>query len=546
MTEAILSVEQLKIGFKTRSGITPVVKGVNFRIGAGETLALVGESGSGKSLTALAIMQLLPPNAVIDVQSTVRLAQTDLLTQSEVAMRKVRGRRIGMIFQDAMAALNPVLTIGQQIEEVLHFHLQLPRRMRHARVLTLLDEVGIAEPESCAESYPHQLSGGMKQRAMIAMALACEPELLIADEPTTALDVTIQAQVLHLLRDLQAQRGMSMLFITHNLGIVYEMADTVAVMRQGEIVEHAQATAFFKQPQHEYSRALFSAVADWRIITPSDPPTCAPIVQVDDLKIHFPIRAGIFKRVVGYVKAVDGISFDLYPGRTLALIGESGSGKTTAGLGMLRLTNVTSGKILYEDHNIVNSSRRQLKSVRSDLQIIFQDPHSSMNPRMLIKDIIAEGMVAQCIGKTTVEREARVAELLMKVGLLPEHMYRYPHEFSGGQRQRICIARALALEPKLIVCDEPTSALDVSAQQRVLDLLQTIQRDTQIAYLLITHDFAVVAKMAHDIAVMYHGKIVEAGSVQQILSHPQHPYTQQLLAAVPRINHSHESLYEDR
>lgn len=546
MNQPVLSIEKLQIGIKTRSGLKPLVQNVNFAIHAGETLALVGESGSGKTLTALAIMQLLPPNLQIDLQSTIRLQQTDLLTQTEFAMRSVRGRRIGMIFQDAMTALNPVLTIGEQVDEVLRFHLNLPKNQRHARVLTALDEVGIEDPEMCARNYPHQLSGGMRQRAMIAMALACEPLLLIADEPTTALDVTIQAQVLKLLRDLQVQRGMSILFVTHNLGVVYEMANSVAVMRQGEMVEYERAAKFFKQPQHEYSKALFSAVADWRKLTPSSAPTTPPILTVADLKIHFPIRKGLFKRVVGHVKAVDGISLQLYAGRTLALIGESGSGKTTAGLGILHLTEITSGKMIYANQDFAQAKHRQLKALRSDVQIIFQDPHASMNPRMLIKDIIAEGMVAHGIGKNAAVREQRVAQLLSFVGLLPEHMHRYPHEFSGGQRQRICIARALAVEPKLIVCDEPTSALDVSAQELVLNLLQKIQQETQMAYLLITHDFAVVAKMAQDVAVMYHGQIVEAGPIQDVLLHPQHPYTQHLLAAVPRINNSSETLYENQ
>jgi peptide/nickel transport system ATP-binding protein len=384
----------------------------------------------------------------------------------------------------------------------------------------------------------------MKQRAMIAMALACEPELLIADEPTTALDVTIQAQVLALLKEIQQRRNMSILFITHNLGVVYQMADYVMVMREGVIVEQAAAETFFQRQQHPYSQQLFAAVADWRKIPSSEPAVGEPLVKIEDLKVHFPIRKGIFKRVVGAVKAVDGVSFSLYSGRTLALVGESGSGKTTTGLGILQLLSITSGSVTYQGEQLVGAHIQQLQKLRSKFQVIFQDPHSSMNPRMIVNDIIAEGMVTQKIGKNNAERDKMVEELLVKVGLEPEHRHRYPHEFSGGQRQRICIARALAVQPQFIVCDEPTSSLDVAVQQRVLKLLATLQSELQLAYLLITHDFAVVAQMAQDVAVMYQGKIVEIGAVEDILLNPQHPYTRKLLAAVPRFNHQREKVNE--
>lgn len=537
-----LQIDNLSINFKKHDGLIPVVKNISFNIEAGSTVALVGESGSGKTLTSLAIMQLLPLNAKIDPSSTIALDGLDLLTKSELLMRKIRGRKIAMIFQEAMTALNPVLTIGQQINEILKFHLALTDKQRQQRIQALLLEVGISNPVRLANNYPFELSGGMRQRAMIAMALACEPELLIADEPTTALDVTIQAQVLALLKEIQARRNMSILFITHNLGVVYHMADFVVVMRQGEIVEKNSAALFFLNPTHPYSQQLCSAVPDWRKITPSEPATGQPLVKIDKLKIYFPIHKGIFKRVVDEVKAVDGINLSLYRGRTLALVGESGSGKTTVGLGILQLLSITSGSVTYEGEQLVGAHIQHLQELRAKFQIIFQDPYSAMNPRMIINDIIAEGLLTQKMKKE--ERNQVVRELLVKVGLEPGHAYRYPHEFSGGQRQRICIARALAVQPQFIICDEPTSALDVSAQGRVLNLLQSLQQEFQLAYLMITHDFSVVAKMAQDVAVMHQGKIVEAGFVEDILLNPQHPYTRQLLAAVPHFNNTRVQIDE--
>ncbi len=539
--QRLLQIDDLCVGLKSRDEIRPIVKNVSFSIEAGKTLALVGESGSGKTLTSLSIMQLLPLNGVISQNSTIAFEGKDLLTCTELEMRKIRGGKIGMIFQEAMAALNPVLTIGHQINEVLRIHIPtMSRKQRHDKIAALLEEVGINDPSSCAKKYPFELSGGMKQRAMIAMALAGEPKFLIADEPTTALDVTIQKQVLDKLKEIQVQRKMGILFITHNLGVVYQMADYVVVMREGEVVEQAEAKQFFQNPQHPYSQQLLTAVADWRNILPCLPSTQKPIAQIENLKIYFPIRKGLLKRVVGSVKAVDGVSLNLYPGRTLALVGESGSGKTTTGLGILQLLSITDGSVIYKGEQLVNAQHAQLQKLRAKFQMIFQDPYSSMNPRMIVKDIIAEGMITQKIGKNEHERDKFVQDLLIKVGLDPEYRYRFPHEFSGGQRQRICIARALAVQPDCIICDEPTSSLDVTIQQRVLNLLQSLQTEMQLSYLMITHDFAVVSKMAHDVAVMRAGKIVESGSVEEILIHPQHPYTRELLRAVPHFNNQRE------
>lgn len=537
----LLQVGNLCIGLKSNKEIKTIVQNVNFAIEEGQTVALVGESGSGKTLTSLSIMQLLPLNAVISQESVISFEGEDLLTYPELQMRKIRGGKIGMIFQEAMTALNPVLTIGHQIDEVLKIHKPiLSRKQRYNKIIALLEEVGINDPKNCFRKYPFELSGGMKQRAMIAVALAGEPKLLIADEPTTALDVTIQKQVLDKLKEIQSERKMGILFITHNLGVVYQFADYVIVMQQGKIVEQGLVNQFFQNPQHPYSRQLLSAVADWKNILPSHPVEQIPLAKIENLKIHFPIRKGLFKRVVGSVKAVDGVSLNLYRGRTLALVGESGSGKTTVGLGILQLLSIKEGSVLYNDEQLVNAQHNKLQKLRAKFQMIFQDPFSSMNPRMLIKDIIAEGMRAQKIGKNERERDDIVQDLLLKVGLDPEYRHRFPHEFSGGQRQRICIARALAVQPECIICDEPTSSLDVTVQQRVLALLRTLQDEIQLSYLMITHDFAVVAKMAHDVAVMHQGKIVETGTVEEILLRPKHPYTQQLLSAVPHFNHQRE------
>jgi peptide/nickel transport system ATP-binding protein len=465
----------------------------------------------------------------------VLLDGEELLALPEAAMRAVRGRRVAMIFQEPATALNPVLTVGRQIAEVIERHSS--EKNPEAKVLELLKAVGIPDPESRIHQFPFQLSGGQKQRVMIAAALAADPEVLIADEPTTALDVTIQAQILELLAKLQAERQMAILFITHDLGIVWKMAQRVAVMYAGKIVEVASREEFFRAPQHPYSRKLFAALPERLPGRVSDgAPADAPVLaEARDLKVWFPIRKGVFKRVVGHVRAVDGVSLAVRAGRTLALVGESGSGKTTAGKAMLRLIEPTGGTTSFGGVDLSSLSRGALREYRRRMQIVFQDPYASLNPRMRVADILAEGMKSLGVGASDAERAARMAELLDQVGLPREALARYPHEFSGGQRQRIAIARALAVEPRLIVCDEPTSALDVSVQAQILNLLKSLQERLGIAYLFITHNIAVVDYLAHEVAVMHHGRIVEHGPVDQVLRAPTHPYTRQLLAAVPEI-----------
>ncbi len=601
-------------GLRTQLGSTerPVraVDDVSFDIRRGETFALLGESGCGKSMTALSIMRLLPEPGGRIAGGHIMLDGQDLLALPEVAMRDVRGGRIGMIFQEPMTSLNPVLTVGRQIDESVRRHRGLRGAAARRRVLELLEAVGIPDPAMRYGEYPHQLSGGMKQRVMIAIALAGDPDLLIADEPTTALDVTIQAEVLALLGRLQQQMGMAVLLITHDLGVVAQMADRIAVMYAGQIVELADRESFFKAPRHPYSRKLFESVPEMskrdqplRVIpgnvpaldrgfrgcrfaarcdrawdtcetvvprwiethtgqgvrchlaepkhaeraerepAPSVAPSAVPrqrsgteaLLDVQDLKVHFPIQKGVFKRVVGHVYAVDGVSLAIGRARTVALVGESGCGKTTVGKAILQLIRPTAGNVRFRNVELTRLRGRALRNQRRDFQIIFQDPFSSMNPRMRVGDIIEEGMLAQKVIRSPAERRARVEELLGQVGLLPEHRARYPHEFSGGQRQRICIARALAVNPKLLVCDEPTSALDVSVQAQILNLLRGLQDELGLAYLFITHDLSVVGYLADEVAVMYLGRIVEHGTVRQVLEQPLHPYTKALLSAVPDV-----------
>ncbi|MGH7260705.1 MAG: ABC transporter ATP-binding protein [Nitrospiraceae bacterium] len=537
-TSPLLAVEDLRTWFSAGNHPIRALEGVSFTINRGETFVLLGESGCGKSITALTIMRLLPHAARV-VSGSVRLNGEDLLRLPEKAMRAVRGARIAMIFQEPQTSLNPVLSVGTQIGEALTQHQRLTGRARRARVVKLLHAVRIPEPERRLEEYPHQFSGGMKQRVMIAMALAGDPDLLIADEPTTALDVTIQAQVLELLHELQRTSGMAILFITHDLGVAYQMADRIAVMYRGSIVELAARETFFESPQHAYSQWLFDALPNKaKRIREAGSPTAkeeSKLLEVNDLKVHFPIRKGVLRRVVGQVQAVDGVSMEIARGQTLAMVGESGSGKTSVGKGILQLIRPTSGTVRFQGEELTTLSARQLRKRRSQIQIVFQDPYSSMNPRMMAGDIIEEGMVAQRIGKNREERRHKVRELLQQVGLEPAYARRYPHEFSGGQRQRICIARALAVGPQLIVCDEPTSALDVSVQSQILELLRDLQRRLGLAYLFITHNLGIVEYIAHKVAVMYQGRIVEQGEVDEVLSRPQHPYTQRLLAAVPKI-----------
>ena len=442
-----------------------------------------------------------------------------------------------MIFQEAITAMNAVMTIGEQIEEVLRCHTGLKKKARKQKILDALNDVGLPDPERIVAAYPHQLSGGMKQRAMIAMALAAEPDLVVADEPTTALDVTLQAQVLALLKQQCEQRQMSLLFITHDLGIVSSMADRVLVMEKGRIVESADKATFFREPKHAYSRALLNAVPDWQAPRHTHASTAAsePTLRVDHMSVHFPIKSPFLKRTIDAVRAVDDLSFNLTAGRTLALVGESGSGKTTTGKALLRLIEPTAGEIFYHGNNLCHLNRRKMRAVRRDLQFVFQDPYASLDPRMMVGDIIAEGMLSLHGGQKRSAVQSRVTALLYDVGLESDMVMRYPHEFSGGQRQRICIARALAVNPKVLVLDEPTSALDVTVQQQIMTLLETLQKKHGLAYLLITHNLGIVAYLAHDVAVMYQGKIVEMGPIQSVLSSPQHDYTKKLLSAVPTL-----------
>ena len=535
----LLSLQDVTIAFKNKAGnLNPTVHNVSLTIDHGETLALVGESGSGKSITALSLMQLLPKNAYISKNSQAFFDGQDLLSLPAMTIRQIRGNDIAMIFQDAMSALNAVLTIGEQITEVLRTHTTLTRKERRGRSLTLLHEVGIRHPEHCIRQYPHMLSGGMKQRCMIAMALAAEPKLLIVDEPTTSLDVTVQAQVIALLRKLQKQHKMSMLFISHDLSLVSQIADRIAVMQNGRIVEHNTIHHFFRQPQHTYSQQLFNAMPNPDNIAREEIPLIEysnHLLSVQQLKVYFGKQHSLLKRQKTITKAADNISFNIQAGQTLALIGESGSGKTTVGKAILQLIDNNGGIIKFNGKRIDRQNSRAKKALRKSIQVIFQDPYSSMNPRMTILQLLEEGMAAHNIGRNREERETLTDELLRAVQLPTDFKHRYPHEFSGGQRQRICIARALSLRPKLIICDEPTSALDVSVQQQILALLKKLQEEQGIAYLLITHNFGVVAALAHHVAVMHSGHIVEYGTVKDVLITPQHDYTKTLLSAVPRI-----------
>jgi peptide/nickel transport system ATP-binding protein len=599
-----LEVSNLRTVLDTPRGVVRAVDGIDFELRKGECFALVGESGSGKSMTALSLMRLLPEAGRI-ASGRVGLGEIDLFALPEAAMRAVRGRRLAMIFQEPATALNPVLTCGKQIVEVIQRHMNSSFEDAKAKSLQLLRAVGIDDPERRFDEYPFQLSGGLKQRVMIAGALAVDPEVLIADEPTTALDVTIQAQILDLLAKLQAERGMALLLITHDLGVVARMAQRVAVMYAGEIVELAEREAFFRAPQHPYSQKLFAALPSQRsgelaVIRGQVPPLTqpfhhcrfadrcdfvfdrcrveapkllepakghfarchlreeglapprqavaiernfsretrqdSPLLEVRDVQVHFPIRRGLLRRTVGYVKAVDGVSLELRAGRTLAIVGESGSGKTTLGKAVLQLIPPTGGTVRFLEHVISDKTKAELRPLRGAMQIIFQDPYASLNPRLRVSEILLEGMRSLKVGNTDRERISLLGKLLSEVGLPAESLDRYPHEFSGGQRQRIAIARALAVNPRLIVCDEPTSALDVSVQAQILNLLRSLQERFGIAYLFITHNIAVVDYLAHEVAVMYKGKIVERGTAEQVLHNAQHAYTRELLAAVPRVD----------
>ena len=522
MTTPLLSIRDLTIRF----GEHAATRQVSFDIAPGETVALVGESGSGKSVTALSVLKLLPPSAKLSGQ--ILFKGQDLVTAAPAELRAVRGNDISMIFQEPMSSLNPVHTVERQVGEVLAIHRGMRATAARKRTLELLEAVGIPDPESRLASYPHQLSGGQRQRVMIAMALANEPDLLIADEPTTALDVTVQAQILTLLKSLQQRLGMAMLFITHDLGIVKKIADRVCVMTKGEIVETGPVGPLFANPQHAYTRHLLAA--EPRGKAPATDPTAPSIVDVADLKVWFPIKRGLFRSVVGHIKAVDGVDLSIRRGETLGVVGESGSGKSTLGYALLRLIP-SHGRIVVLGNELQGRSWKAMRPLRGDMQIVFQDPYGSLSPRLSVDEIIGEGLAVHMPRLTAKQRDERVVKALEEVGLPPGTRFRYPHEFSGGQRQRIAIARAMVLEPKFVVLDEPTSALDVSIQAQVVDLLRDIQQRHGLTYMFISHDLKVVRALANQLIVMRNGKIVEQGAAADIFAAPQSDYTKALMAA---------------
>ncbi len=603
MNTPVIDVENLHTYFHTEEGTVKAVQDLSFRIEKGRTLGIVGESGSGKSVTSLSIMRLLASTAKIESGRISFLGQ-DLVGLPESQMRSIRGSDISMIFQEPMTSLNPVFTVGDQVAEAIVLHQNTTKAEARQRTIELFDEVGIPEPEQRVDSYPHQMSGGQKQRVMIAMALSCNPELLIADEPTTALDVTIQTQILDILRGLRDQRGMAIIFITHDLGVIAEIADEVLVMFQGRMVEQGPILDIFSNAKHPYTKGLFACrprlesefrrlptVDDYMEVREvngevqiiekkitaerlhelttlgrgqwlhpkselaamghpweeghhgDDAQAVAegtkPLLRVENLKVHFPVRRGILARVVDHVRAVDGISFNIYQGQTLGLVGESGCGKTTTGRAILRLIEPTAGQVVYDGIDLQLLGRRDLRALRSKMQIIFQDPYGSLNPRMSIESTITEPMAIQRIGANRAERRDRAVELLEEVGMEADHLRRYPHEFSGGQRQRICIARALAVQPDFIICDESVSALDVSVQAQVLNLLKDLQEKRGLTYIFISHDLSVVKFMADMMAVMNDGKIVEFGPSENIYAEPKEEYTRQLIAATPKDDLEH-------
>jgi peptide/nickel transport system ATP-binding protein len=601
-SENLLEIKGLRTYFHTEGGTVKAVEDLNISIKPGQTLGIVGESGSGKSVTSLSIMRLLPDIvSSIEKGSSISFMGKDLLSLSNNEMRKIRGKEISMIFQEPMTSLNPVYTTGSQVMEAIILHQKVSRKEARKRAIELYKEVGIPEPERRIDTYPHEMSGGQKQRVMIAMALSCNPKLLIADEPTTALDVTIQDQILDLLRKLRDERGMAILFITHDLGVIAEIADQVAVMYRGRLVEFGDIRQIFEAPKHPYTKGLLNCrprletktkrlptVDDYmeteldgegnyiltekeldeerfkenmnegrgRLLHPKSelqeighPFDAAPqaadtkcvaedteaFLKIQDLHVYFPIKQGIFRRVVDHVKAVDGISFNIYRGQTLGLVGESGCGKTTAGRAIVRLIEPTDGKVIFDGKNMATMSSDELRSARKRVQVIFQDPYGSLNPRWTIESILIEGMTLHGIGANREARRTKAAELLAEVGLPGEHLLkRFPHQFSGGQRQRICIARALTVEPELIICDESVSALDVSVQAQVLNLLKDLQLRRKLTYLFISHDLSVVKFMSDMIAVMNDGKIVEFGPSEAIYASPKSEYTERLINAIPK------------
>ncbi|MGI3169354.1 ABC transporter ATP-binding protein [Pseudooceanicola sp. C21-150M6] len=521
----MLDVKDLRVSFRQDGQLIPAVKGVSFQVGRGETVALVGESGSGKSVSALSTVQLLGDNA--HVEGSVTFKGQQMIGATQAQLRSVRGNDISFIFQEPMTSLNPLHTLQKQLAESIELHQGLRGEAVRDRIVDLLTKVGIRDPESRLNAYPHQLSGGQRQRVMIAMALANRPELLIADEPTTALDVTIQAQILELLAELKASEGMGMLFITHDLNIVRRIADRVCVMKDGEIVETGPTAAIFDAPQHPYTQKLLAAHATGAPLAAA--PDAPVVAETDRLRIWFPIQKGLFKKTTGYVQAVNEASISVHAGETLGIVGESGSGKTTLALAIMRLIG-SKGDIRFLGEDVHGWSTRELRAKRAEMQIVFQDPFGSLSPRMTCAQIIAEGL---SVHRKAVDKPVRalVAEVMTEVGLNPATMDRYPHEFSGGQRQRIAIARAMILRPRLVVLDEPTSALDMTVQVQIVDLLRDLQQKYGLAYLFISHDLNVVRAMSHRVMVMKQGDVVETGTAAQIFDAPQHPYTQQLLSA---------------
>ncbi len=531
---ALLSVRDLRVDFRQGSSVTHAVRGVSFEIREKETVAIVGESGSGKSVTALSVLKLLPPAAQVD--GSILFRGEELLHADEKTLRKVRGNQISMIFQEPMSSLNPLHTVERQVGEILDVHRGMSGTAARTRVLELLNQVGIRDPENRLNAYPHQLSGGQRQRVMIAMALANEPDLLIADEPTTALDVTVQAQILELLARLKAETGLAMLFITHDLGIVRRVADRVCVMTKGEIVETGPTEEVFSSPKHPYTQHLLAAEPKGK--PPARNADAPVIMRGDDIKVWFPIRRGFFRRTVGHIKAVDGINLAVREGQTLGVVGESGSGKTTLGLALLRLTS-SQGRIVFLGRDIQGTRFHDTRPLRAEMQVVFQDPYGSLSPRMVAGDIVAEGLRVHERGLSAAEREARVIRALTEVGIDPESRFRYPHEFSGGQRQRLAIARALVLEPRFVMLDEPTSALDMSVQAQVVDLLRELQERHRLSYLFISHDLKVVRALANDVIVMRDGKVVEAGTADEIFDAPRDDYTRALMAAAFSLKVAH-------
>ena len=528
-SDPLLQISNLSVDFRVGRETNHAVRNVSLELRSGETVALVGESGSGKSVTALSVLQLLPyPLASHPRGSSVRFRGEELMGAGEEKLRQVRGNEISLIPQEPLSALNPLHKVEKQIGESLFVHKGLAPEAARVRTLELLKLVGIRNPEQRLASYPHQLSGGQRQRVMIAMALANEPELLIADEPTTALDVTIQAQVLELLEDLQTRLGMSLLLITHDLNVVKKVSDRVYVMQDGEVVESGDTAMVFDAPAHPYTRKLLAAQP-----SPAQPraaQTPNAIVEAEDIRVWFPIRAGVLRRTVDHIKAVDGISVTVREGRTVGVVGESGSGKTTLGLALLKLER-SEGDIVFSGREIQDLRTKALRPLRREMQIVFQDPIGSLSPRMSVGQIVEEGLEVHTLGASDEEREAMIIDALKEVGLDPETRHRYPHEFSGGQRQRIAIARAIVLKPRFIVLDEPTSALDMSVQAQIVDLLREIQTHHNIAYLFISHDLRVVRAMSDEIIVMREGKVVEQGAAREIIESPQEPYTRALMAA---------------